>query len=240
MDKISGVYSIKNPKGSIYVGSSKNIKKRFYQYKGLYETKQVKLYNSFKKYGVENHEFKIIEICDTEKLYERERHWGDLLNVLDRDKGLNLMLPGSKDKKLAMSKETKDKIGKAHKGKKLSEEHKRILTTCWIEKKQKKEHINKRKMFGKDNPAYGSTWNKGRKRTPEQVKQMSERMKGKYLLGENNNSKNVVDKKTGRIYASAKEISNEYDLNYSTLKAWLQGLNQGSKHELRGRFEYVE
>lgn len=230
----SGVYAIINPKEQIYIGSTTNFKRRFYQYKGMYEKSQKKLYNSFKKYGVENHKFIIIDFCDFDSLYERERYWGEYYQVLDRDKGLNLSLPGVGEIKKAYSEETRKKIGDAHRGKTISEEQKKIMLNAVKGKKQTQEHINKRKMFGENNPAYGKAYFKGHHHTNETKRKLSDDRKGKGLLGENNNAKKVIDNHTGIVYGSAKEVSIKFNINYATLKAWLQGRNKNE-----GRFEYV-
>lgn len=88
-----GIYKITNPKEKIYVGKSKNIEKRFKDYKNIQGCKQQrKLYYSFKKYGIENHKFEIIEECTVEQLNEREIYW---INKLDCIKeGLNLTKGG--------------------------------------------------------------------------------------------------------------------------------------------------
>jgi len=58
---IKGIYKITNPKGKVYIGQSINIIKRFSSYKRLIKRSiGQKLYNSFLKYGVENHKFEII------------------------------------------------------------------------------------------------------------------------------------------------------------------------------------
>lgn len=230
----TGVYAILNPKSQIYIGSSNNIERRFYQYKGLYENNQPKLFNSLKKYGPENHYYFVIEYCELEDLLKKEREWGEYFNSLDRKSGLNLMLPGYDDIKTVMSEETKAKIGKAHKGKVLSKEHKTALLSSVKGKKQTPEHIEKRKMVGERNPAYGKAYFKGTKHTQQARMRMSEARKGKNKHGANSNAKKVLDKETNTIYGSAKEVSEIYKINYSTLKAWLQGVNKGN-----GRFEYI-
>jgi group I intron endonuclease len=59
----SGIYKIENPKGSIYIGQSKNVNERISRYKKLQCCKnQLLLYRSFLKYGIENHKFDILEI----------------------------------------------------------------------------------------------------------------------------------------------------------------------------------
>lgn len=86
-----GIYKITNPKNKVYVGQSRNIEKRFKRYKYLTcTTKQKRLFNSFSKYGIDNHKFEIIEECLFEQLNIRERYYQDLYDVLN--KGLNLVL----------------------------------------------------------------------------------------------------------------------------------------------------
>lgn len=235
IDKIVGVYAIINPKNQIYVGSSNDVNRRFYQYRGLHEPSQTKLFNSLKKYGVDNHKFIIIEQCNLEELYKKERAWGEELSSLDRHSGLNLCLPGFGEVKKAMSEQTKIKIGNAHKGKKISNKQKSILLKAVMGKKQTPQHIEKRKKFGEENPAYGKQgFFKGKKHKEETIKLFSENRKGKKLLGENSNAKKVIDNKTREVYSSAKEVSIKFKINYSTLRAWLQNINGND-----GRFEYA-
>ena len=64
----AGIYKITNPKGSIYIGQSKNIIERISRYKKLQCCKyQLLLYRSFLKYGIENHTFEILEQGDFSK-----------------------------------------------------------------------------------------------------------------------------------------------------------------------------
>jgi len=94
-----GIYKIENPKGSIYIGQSKNVEERLGRYKRLQCCKfQLLLYRSFLKYGVENHTFEILERGEFTK---------DELNKLEKEyivkhnsyrklnkKGLNLTTGG--------------------------------------------------------------------------------------------------------------------------------------------------
>lgn len=107
-----GIYKITNPKSKIYIGQSIDIKRRFYEYqKKIRCYSQKKLYNSLIKYGVDNHNFTVIEECEIELLNERERYWQDHYNVLMD--GLNLLLTNTKDKNGENSDETKSKISKS-------------------------------------------------------------------------------------------------------------------------------
>jgi len=69
---ISGIYSITNPKGEIYIGRSKDIYKRWVCHKAMGHDTIVKLYESFVSYGLWNHVFKIVERCPEEELVVKE------------------------------------------------------------------------------------------------------------------------------------------------------------------------
>lgn len=113
-----GIYKITSPSNKIYIGQSINIEKRFLSYIKLYKKNktQIKLYNSFVKYGVENHLFEIIEECEVNFLNIKERYWQDYYNVLEN--GLNCNLTKTNELKLIFSKESIDKISKSKIGNK--------------------------------------------------------------------------------------------------------------------------
>ena len=75
--KISGVYKITNNiTGDFYIGSSKNIEKRWYQHKSPSVQKRQpnsKLYKAMDRYGLDNFTFEIIE--KTDNLREREQYY---------------------------------------------------------------------------------------------------------------------------------------------------------------------
>lgn len=90
MKKICGIYKITSPSNSIYIGQSIDIALRWHHYKLGRSTKQILLHNSFKKYGVENHKFEVVEQCTHELLNEREKYYVDLYKTFNSDKGLNV------------------------------------------------------------------------------------------------------------------------------------------------------
>lgn len=103
-----GIYKIISPSGKIYIGQSINIESRWEKYSFLNCESQVRLYNSFKKYGWKNHKFEIIEECSIEDLNCRERYWQDFYNVLNG--GLNCVLQECGVKRRIFSEETKNKL----------------------------------------------------------------------------------------------------------------------------------
>lgn len=151
-----GIYKITSPSGKIYIGQTTSIKRRFNQYKkdSPGNRYQRKLYNSFQKYGINNHIFKVIEYIDFTQLYIRERFWQDYYQVIDRDKGLNLILTKTDILPSRMSQETKDRISKAligkGIGKALTLEHRSKISkanTGYIMPQSQKDKISKSLKF---------------------------------------------------------------------------------------------
>ena len=76
-----GIYKIQNRiNGDCYVGQSINIEHRWARHKTIGKNYNVNyiniaLYKAFYEFGIENFDFSIIEICNKEKLNEREIYW---------------------------------------------------------------------------------------------------------------------------------------------------------------------
>lgn len=107
-----------SPSGRIYIGSTKDINYRWDRYNKLLCKSQTKLYNSFIKYGVENHTFEIIWEGNINDRLKYERLCGDYYEVLDIKKGLNLRLPGYDEVPSTVSEETRLKLSNLAKGRK--------------------------------------------------------------------------------------------------------------------------
>jgi group I intron endonuclease len=122
-----GIYRITSPSGKVYIGQSKNIERRFRQYRNRSPKKQRKLYNSFEKYGLDNHKFEIIKTFETEPRQDLFNQWEVLFWKHSFDLGqesLNVKVPGSNGRH---SDETKRRISAGHKGKIMSEAAKQNL-----------------------------------------------------------------------------------------------------------------
>lgn len=76
-----GIYKITNKiNGNSYIGLSVDIKRRwkahYQRYKDITNKEYEKvLYKAFRKYGIENFEFSIIEECSAEELRAKEKYW---------------------------------------------------------------------------------------------------------------------------------------------------------------------
>jgi group I intron endonuclease len=131
--KQSGIYCIENlTNQKKYIGQSNDIEYRWKQHKyelncGHHDNDY--LQKAWDKYGCNNFNFYILELCDIDKLNEREVYYIDFYDALNRDKGYNLTSGGGQNK--YYSKEVCTKISQALMGHtvaletriKLSENH---------------------------------------------------------------------------------------------------------------------
>lgn len=93
---ISGIYKIIcTVNNKFYLGSSKNIKSRWYEHKcslkkGIHHS--IHLQKAWDKYGKENFRFEILEFTGLEKeiLLEREQYWLDTLKPYEKEIGYNI------------------------------------------------------------------------------------------------------------------------------------------------------
>ena len=91
------IYKIQNLiNDNVYIGQTvKTVEKRFQQHRNNYDKpyfSQLTLYKAFKKYGLENFSFEVIEETENEKLDEREKYWIDYYDSYKN--GYNMTLGG--------------------------------------------------------------------------------------------------------------------------------------------------
>lgn len=148
------IYKITSPSNKIYIGQTIDVKTRKNKYKSGACKNQVRLYNSIKKYGWENHVFEIIEEVDVMHLSDREIFYIEYYNSFI--KGLNCTTGGEGNSNRIVTKETRTKMSKSASGRKQSEEtiQKRVAKL----KGQKRTEEFKKKL---------STIKKGRKLSEE-------------------------------------------------------------------------
>lgn len=182
---MKGIYYIKNLKNNkIYIGQSLNIERRIKRHirelKNEYHHNK-HLQKSFKKYGIDNFEFNVLEITDN--LNEREMYWIKYYNSINPLNGYNKTYGGDSEEP---NDETKLKLSKAFKGKPKSEEHKKNL---WMNREKKQTPIvnkvkikssgMKGKKHSEETKLKLSKASKGRKHTDESKLKISKALKGK-------------------------------------------------------------
>lgn len=199
---IGCIYKLTSPSGRIYIGQTTDLLRRFREYTNKKCKSQVKLYHSLSKYGFNNHNFDVIDYCHVDILNDRERFYQEYFNATGK-MGLNLKLTHTATRSGKLSKEVRERIStsnvgkhnhddrvrklisEAHKGKTISEAHKKIVSDNF-----KKRHK------GEGNPFFGKT------HSPDIRKAISERN-----LGINNvRSKIILDLING-IYYTLGEFS---------------------------------
>jgi len=181
------IYKITNPKGRVYIGQTINFKIRIQNYKGLRCKSQIKLYNSFLKYGFESHLIEILKECDKEQLNDLERYYQDFYFAIGKD-GLNCILTKTLDRSGEFSDESKLKMSISKKGIKRSKEvceaiSERMKITAsnrseeyyknFKGKPASEEHRKKN-----SNAKKGNTFRRGKKQSDESKEKMSIAKKG--------------------------------------------------------------
>lgn len=195
MNKICGIYKITSPSGKIYIGQSRDINRRKYEYENHYRTKyQSRIFKSILKYGWENHKFEIICECDKSKLNELEVYYIKFYDTFNTEHGMNLTCGGTNAK---MSDETKNKM-------KISKNE----NNFWKGHKHSDESKLKIGLAHK-----GNKYMLGKRHSEETKFKMSILKKGKKLSEEHKN--NVINALIGRKCSeeTRKKISNTQKIN---------------------------
>lgn len=227
------IYKITSPSGKVYVGSTVNAKQRYSQYKNLHCKEQRKLYNSFLKYGFNNHLFQVIAECELDCMLKLEAMYGQIFDVLGV-KGLNLSLPKGSDTYRTITEENRIKRRNIQLNKPVSEESKMKISNKlkgnkhWLGKKHKEE--TKIKM---------SDWQKGRKLSKshcDNIKKAKQnisiesriKMSNAQLGGKSINAKKVMCNITGKKWDCIKDAAIELGINISTLRNKLNGCRKNN------------
>lgn len=170
---ICGIYKITSPSNRVYIGQSEDIYERISSYISGRCGNQRKLYYSIKKYGWENHKFEIIHICKVAKLNAMEIYYAKLYNAHDKKLGMNLReCGGSRGRH--------------------SEESKKLMSKNSCFRGERAQEIIER--IAKKN--------RGKKRTPETIKNISDAHKG-YVMPQSQKDK-IAKANSGRVYNKTK------------------------------------
>jgi group I intron endonuclease len=138
----TGIYGIHNKQtDKWYIGQSFNITKRFGAHKRALKRgdhHNEHLQRSFKINGTDSFEYIILEETDISQLDAREVEWIAKLKSSSDASGYNLEEGGNFNKITSL--DTRNKISRLHKGRKLSDEHRRKLSLAAKNKPKSKEH----------------------------------------------------------------------------------------------------
>lgn len=107
--KVGFIYKITSPNKRVYIGQTIDVQRRIREYKRMYHKSQIRVFNSLKKYGFDNHIFEVLTECDQSELNKWERYYQDLYSSCGKN-GLNCSLTGYNGSSGSMSEATKKKI----------------------------------------------------------------------------------------------------------------------------------
>jgi group I intron endonuclease len=205
-EKKCGIYCIENTvTGQKYIGKSVDIGFRWNGHRTKFKNKKHAnpyFQHSYDKYGEENFKYSIIELCEKEKLSEREIFYIQEFNT-KHPNGYNVTDGGEGAAGLKRGLRTPEhcrKISEANKGRRhnLSDEDREKmrqrmlgnkLAEGWVPSQEYKD-TQKKNLTGKK---YKETGNK--KRTPEQIESSRERAKGnQYAKGYKFTSEQIAKK----------------------------------------------
>lgn len=107
---MTGIYKITNLiNKKIYIGCSSNIEVRWKNHikRAFHKNKEYNksLYIDFRKYGIDNFKFEIIEETELENLYERERYYIITYNAEDSSIGYNIKYGEENHRNVKLTKE---------------------------------------------------------------------------------------------------------------------------------------
>lgn len=88
----TGIYKFRNINDEkVYIGQAKDIYKRLagHIYRASYKEKFY-IHQAINKYGIENFDISVVELCLEEHLDNREQYWIDFYGSFNREKGYNL------------------------------------------------------------------------------------------------------------------------------------------------------
>lgn len=201
---ISGIYCIENIKNNKkYIGQSKNINDRWCKHKnelnhGTHDNDY--LQKSWNKYGEENFKFYVLEECPVEELNDRERHYIDFYNTLNREYGYNLK-SGGQDKN-SLSEEIRNRISESNKKAYLKSSLRELRSVDALNQWSNPEI--KAKILGENNGMYG------KHHSEETRKKMSEMKKGK--PSPKRNMTPVLCIELGKIFDCAATAGKEFNV----------------------------
>ncbi len=187
MSIVSGIYVIRNKtNGKIYIGSSKNIRRRMHEHRselrrGIHDNDH--LQKAWRKYGEDAFEFEVLEQCEVAMLIEREQYW---LDVTDTSITYNIAkFVAATTLGYKHTPETKAFISKLHKGRKISLEARMHMSEAQLKRERPPKKVKVKKA--RQSPSaelryqYGSGA-RGKKRTPESVARMVDKIALEYIV----------------------------------------------------------
>ena len=243
---ITGIYKITNKvNGKCYIGQAQDVYIRWNNHRSCAFNKNAQnynliLYRAFRKYGLDNFKFEIIEKCSLDELNEKEMYYINYYNSYignDNSNGYNMTIGGDGVRGHKMSNESKLKMIKNRKGKNTGKDNKSSRAVVCNNKYF--NSITECAEYYNENYYSMRDWLNGYNNIPKKYYDLrlhyadKEFERHNYIiqhstLGENNfKSKSVICE--GIEFANVRECSEYYNINETTLYEWLSHINNMPK-----------
>lgn len=200
---ITGVYRISLADGRSYIGSSVDVRQRWYVHRlqlNRNEHHSPYLQRAWNKYGEDSFTFEVVEECERSALIDVEQRW------IDKCIPEFNALPTARSRLgVAHTEETKRKIGDANRGRSKSEETLRKLSeslTGRVVTAATREKISLAltgRSIPQESRAKMSVAKKGRVVSDEERRRFTERMTGRVVTAETR--KKLSDANKGRVFS---------------------------------------
>lgn len=181
--KKSGIYCfVCKVNDKKYVGQSVNLLERYAKHKGGYSG-AVKLVRAIAKYGWENFEWEVLELCPPEQLTDREEYWIREFKTTSDEFGYNIHERQEQPKHMQWSEEAKKRVRESgakrdhFRGRKQTEEAKKAIGEKHRGKYVSEETRKKLSETRKRKIAEGTL--KSYKFSPEDTKKGADAKRGK-------------------------------------------------------------
>lgn len=223
----SGIYIITNLiTGHRYIGQTNDLKRRRWEHFNLNSESNYLLLRAYKKHGLENFSYEILERCPTESLNDRERFWiAELKPEYNRT-------AGGEGRSAPVSEEVKARLSEAAKRQwaAMSDEQKALI---------RKNNLTGPKIghpVSKETREKLRRANLGKKQSPELIEKRLGHLKenGFYERLHEAHKRKVICKETGEIFDSVKSAMAKYG---GTVSPHLRGKYKTCKGL---HFEYLE
>lgn len=223
-----GIYKITNKiNNNAYIGLSINIEKRWKNHIYRSKTKTNKeydkvLYKAFRKYGINNFSFEVLEECKLEELYEKEKKWIKYYDTYHN--GYNCSEGGEQNC---------DVNGEKHPNHKITEQDVRYIRELWASKtvSTREMYYEYKNRIGKSGFKKIYSWQTWKKILPELNTQENRDWHRNNLIsysnfGEKNCNSCLSDQEEKEIYNRWKQgeqlssIYQDFNNKYSNLNSF--------------------